>query len=186
MHKDNHKSPLAVAYARALLELANESGRTAVVAGEMQELRQIIDATPMFQDVLADPAISESDREALLKRVFEGRVDTGLLNFLLVLNSHGRVASLAAIAGAFDDLMQAQLGRIEVDVTVAQTLDASQLEAVRQKIGAALKKDPVIQQFLDESIIGGMILRVEDQLIDGSVRTQLAQIRRQMQAAVPR
>jgi F-type H+-transporting ATPase subunit delta len=68
-------------------------------------------------------------------------------------------------------------------VTVASKLSADQLEEVRKKVGAALKKEAVVHQYVDDSIIGGLIVRVQDKLIDASVKTQLAAMRQQLLAA---
>jgi F-type H+-transporting ATPase subunit delta len=75
------------------------------------------------------------------------------------------------------------LGKIEVDVTVAQRLSDAQLEEVRRKVSTALKKDAVVHQYVDEKIIGGLVLRVGDRLIDGSVKAQLDAMRRQLLTA---
>ena len=87
---------------------------------------------------------------------------------------------------AYEDLLDERLGKVEVDVTVAVRLSPDELESVRQRIGAALKKDAVIHQYVDESIIGGMILRVEDRVIDSSVRYQLEAMRKNLLSAAPK
>ena len=69
-----------------------------------------------------------------------------------------------------------------MDVTVAQKLTPDQLEQVRQKVSAALNKDAVVHQYVDDSIIGGLILRVQDKLIDASVKTQIQKLREQLLA----
>ena len=86
---------------------------------------------------------------------------------------------------AFDNLLDIQYGKIEVDVTVANKLNDQELESVRQKVSEALKRDAIVHQYIDESIIGGLILRMNDQLIDGSVRTQLDRMRRQLLSSRP-
>jgi F-type H+-transporting ATPase subunit delta len=186
MHTDNHQSPLAVAYARALLELANESQKAPAIGEELRDVRQIVDSMPDLRQLLADPAISRGERGKLLSDAFAGQVSPLLMNFIHVLSDKGRLAELSAIAGAYDDLLDDLFGKVEVDVTVAQRLSDEQLEGVRQRVGAALKKDAVIHQYVDESIIGGIILRVQDQLIDGSVRTQLKQIKEKILSGRPR
>ena len=77
------------------------------------------------------------------------------------------------------------MGKIEVDVTVAQRLDPGTLEEVRQRISAALKKDAIVHQYVDESIIGGLVLRIEDKLIDGSVLAQLERMKRKLMQSAP-
>ena len=185
MHKDNHQSPAAIAYAKAMLDLANENKSAPTVGQELRDIRQIVDTNPNFAQILSDPAISTEDREKLLRSVFEGKASQLVLNFLLLLNKKGRLKMLAAIGGAYDDLLDEQQGLTEVDITVAESLNAKQLENVKQRIGEALKREAVVHQYVDPSIIGGLILRVQDQLIDGSVRAQLAAMRQRLLAARP-
>jgi F-type H+-transporting ATPase subunit delta len=93
------------------------------------------------------------------------------------------MGKIEEIARAYDELLDERLGKIEVDVTVAQRLGPDQLEQVRRSVSAALKKDAVVHQYVDESIIGGLVLRVQDRLIDASVRAQLEGMRRRMLGA---
>ena len=120
---------------------------------------------------------------------FAGRViDTALrpqvlplvANFLHVMNGHGRTAILGEVAAAYQFLLDQLLGKVEVDVTVARALSDEQLEQVRQKVGQALNKNAVVRQKVDDSIIGGLVLKVGDKLIDASVRSQLQGIKRQL------
>lgn len=186
MHKDNHNSPLAISYATSLLELATEQGKLDETTAELRDLREIVDTNPTFAAFLSDRAIGDMERAEFLKKVFGGRISPLLMNFLLVMNEHERLGQFSAVVGAFDDLLSEKLGKIEVDVTVAQRLTNDQLEQVRKKVSAALKKDAVVHQYVDESIIGGLVLRVQDQLIDGSTRTQLRLMRQQLLSGRPR
>ena len=170
----------ANAYARSLLELGNEQNQTDALGREMAELREILAANPSFGAFLSDPGIGEGERVAAIERIFRGRVSPLLWNFLGVLNAHGRIGQLGQVAEAYDALLEEQRGIIEVDVTVAQRLDAAQLEQVRQRVSQALGKTAVVHQYVDEAIIGGMILRVEDKLIDTSVRYQLQAMRQRL------
>ena len=187
MPHTTHFSPTAFNYARSLLELANEGQQQAEATAEaLRDIRQIIDANPNFGLFLADPAISEAERGAVINRIFGGQISKLLLDFLGVLNEKGRLGMFTEIAGAYGELLEEQLSKVEVDVTVAQRLDAEQLEQVRQRVSSALKRDAVVHQYVDESIIGGMLLRVQDQLIDASVRYQLQTIKDRMLSSIPR
>jgi F-type H+-transporting ATPase subunit delta len=189
MQKDNLHSPVAITYAHALLDLAGQTadmpGGAETIGHELASLRQIMVEEPLVRNLLIDPAISREDRYNLLERVFAGRVSPLLLKFLHVLGDKGRLNMLSSIAGAYQILLDQSLGKVEVDVTVPQRLDAATLEDVRQRIGTALKRQVVIHQYVDEKILGGMLLRVQDKLIDGSVRAQLAAMRERILAARP-
>jgi F-type H+-transporting ATPase subunit delta len=183
MPPTDQTSPLAVAYARSLLELAEERNQMQQMDDELRALRDVIEANPTFRAFLRDPGVGEQERADTLKRVFGGKLSPLVMNFLGVVNAHGRMGKIEEIARAYDELLDERLGKIEVDVTVAQRLGPDQLEQVRRSVSAALKKDAVVHQYVDESMIGGIVLRVQDRLIDASVRAQLEGMRRRMLGA---
>ena len=176
-------NPTAVAYARSLLELANERGPAEEIGREMAGIREVTEQNPTFAAFLADPGIGGTERTATLDKVFRGRVSPLVMNFLGVMNNHGRLKMLGAVAQAFTDLLDEQLGNVEVDVTVAQRRNPDQLAQVRQRVSATLGKNAVVHQYVDPEIIGGLVLRVEDRLIDASVRYQLEAMRERLLAA---
>lgn len=180
MAKSTHSA--AVAYAKSVLDLANAKGQAEQVGAELADLRQVLLENRSFQTFLEDPAVGHEQRARAVNQIFAGRVSPLVKNLLGVMNNKGRLGLLGAVCDAYDDLLEQQLGKIEVDITVASRLSGEQLETVRQRISAALKRDAVVHQYVDESIIGGIIIRVQDQLIDGSVRNQLQAVRRKMLA----
>ena len=179
-------SSVATAYAKPLLELANEQNQAEAIGQELRGLREILESNPTFAEFLSNPGVSEAERAEVLKRTFEGRASPLLFNFLRVLNARGRAGLIAQVSQAYDDLLDELFGKIEVDVTVAQRLTPEELEEVRRRVSQALGKEAVVHQYLDESIIGGLLLRVQDRLIDASVRSQLRSMKHQMMAARPR
>jgi F-type H+-transporting ATPase subunit delta len=181
-----HASPLAVSYAQSVLDLANEKGQAEAVGEELTALKQIVDENPSFREVLTNPSISHEDRSQLLDRIFRNKISPLLFNTLGVLNQHGRLGLLDQMASAYDELIDEQLGKVEVDLTVAQRLTPDQLDQARQRISAAIGRDAVLHQYVDENIIGGVVIRVGDKLIDASVKQQLAAIRQQLLAAAPK
>jgi len=175
----------AVQYAQALLELANEHGQAEQIGAELVQIQQIVEANRSFTLFLADPSIGEAERKRLIEAVFKGRLTPLLMNTLGVLNANGRLALLPQMAVAYQQLLDEQLGKVEVDMTVAHELDPAGLEQARQRIGQALGKNAVVHQKVDDSIIGGMVLQIGDKLIDASVKSQLETMKKQLLAAGP-
>lgn len=173
----------AIAYAKALLELATGKGQAEQIGAELSDIRQVLLENKSFSLYLRDPAISNDARLKVVKSIFGGRVHPLVANTMGVMSGKGRLRDLGAMCDAYDDLLDLQLGKVEVDVTVAQRLSGEDLERVRQRISAAMKRDAVVHQYVDESIIGGIIIKVKDQLIDGSVRKQLETLKKKMLAA---
>ena len=175
-----HFSTLAVTYARSLLELANERGQTEDVANDMGALGQLVEETPSFADFLKDPGIGREERDAALGRVFGGKLNVLADRLLRLMSERGRLGMLPEVVGAFEHLLDEQLGKVEVDVTVAERLGEEELADVRRRVSQALGKDAVVHQYVDAEIIGGMILRVGDRVVDASVRRQLEAMRQRL------
>lgn len=180
-----HASLTAFTYAQSILELANEQQQAEPIGEELASLKQILDENPSVREVFTNPAISAEEREQLLERVFRNNLAPLLFNTLGVLNAHNRLGLISQIAQAYDELLDKQLGKVEVDLTVAQRLDSDQLERARQQISQSLGRDAIVHQYVDEAIIGGVIMRVGDKLIDSSVRSQLAAMRKQLLESAP-
>src|SRR5688572_5842458 len=128
------QSGAAVQYARALLDLANEQKQGEAIGEEMRKIGEIIAENKTLRAFITDPGISAGDRTGLLDRVFRGKVSPLVMNIMGVLNSKGRLRLLPQVVEAYDELLDEQLGKIEVDVTVVQKLDPATLEEVRKRI----------------------------------------------------
>ena len=175
--------PVAAAYAQALIELAEDRGELEPVANDVDALRTLLDEQPEFVRFLRGPGIGPDDRAGLLDRTFKDKATPTLLSVLQVMNKKGRLDKLPQMTTAFERLMDKKLGKIEVDVTVARRLDDDKLNEVRDRVGRALGKQAVVHQYVDESILGGMVLRFGDRVIDSSVRAQLDAMRRRLLSA---
>jgi len=172
---------VASVYARSLFELARELGGDAGVASMGAELREvcgIVRADRRALELFRSPIVDPAKRAASLKRTFGGRVTDTLLNFMLVLNRKGRLAELLAIDDAYDALEQEAFGRVEVDVfTQGGTVDEATKATLAADLRKSLGKEPVLHFYADPAMIGGLKIRIGDQLIDGSVAAQLRRMR---------
>ncbi|MGA2498998.1 MAG: ATP synthase F1 subunit delta [Tepidisphaeraceae bacterium] len=172
-------------YAQAVLDLACARGIERAIATDLASIRQIVHDNHTFAVFLKDPSVSEQDRRKVIDAAFAGRLDVLLLSTLLVMNHKNRLGILVGVADAYQEMLDRKLGNIKVDVTVARELDPAMLEEVRQSISNAIKKNALIHQKVDERIIGGLVIQVEDKLIDGSVKKQLELMKRRLMAAAP-
>ena len=172
---------IARVYAQSLFELAEAAGGDAKISetgDELQAVVGIVEGDPKISEFLRSPIVDRNRRGASLRTVFDGRVSDLLLRFLLVLNDKGRLGRVEDVAAAYEELLNARFGKVEVDVfTVEGSLDDAQLSLLADKVRARLGKEPVFHQYADPSLIGGLVLRVGDQLIDGSVRGRLRGLR---------
>lgn len=180
---DAKPDAVAQVYARGLYELADErGGREGVESalGQLEDVLELARSDARFSEFLASRVLSAAARERSLRAIFDGRADDLIVRFLLVLNDKGRLAHLPAIAAAFDALVQERLGRVEVDVFTAAPIDTAQLGAIRDRLASKLGKDVIAHPYTEPSMIGGIRLRIGDQLIDASIATRLRRMRDQL------
>ncbi len=178
-----HTDALAGVYARSLYELAEDAGgrdKILEVADEIEQVCELALGNRAFREFLSSPIIDRGRRADALRGIFRERVTDLVLRFMLVLNDRGRLGRLESIAGAYDHLVHEAFGRVEVDVFTPGTLDPEQVRSLEQRIGAALSKEPVLYTYTDPDMIGGLKLRIGDQLIDGSVAARLRRIRQSL------
>ena len=181
MSTTKHIDEIASVYAKSLLEVCDKSGGNAVAescASELRELAELVRADRRFAEFLKTPILGEAARLASLDKIIKGKVSDLVYRFVMVLANHGRAGRLADIADAFDAIMQDRLGRIEVDMfTVDGKASEDVIATVKARVRDAFAKDAVLHQYSDPNMIGGVKLRIGDQLIDGSVATQLRNMR---------
>ena len=177
---------LAQVYARSLYELADEAGGQKKILEIAEEIRQICAlarADRKLAEFFASPIIERRARGAALSRIFQDKITDLTLRFLLVVNRKGRLGHLEAINTAYDQLVDESRGRIDVDVYTAAPLSEKQLRHVSERIRHAIDKEPVLHTHTDQSMLGGLKLRIADQLIDGSIVTSLRRMKESLIAS---
>jgi F-type H+-transporting ATPase subunit delta len=178
-----HTDTLAKIYARSLFELCEEAGGRDTIHEVAEELEQVCELArkdPQFRMFLNSPLLEPAARSESLKVILSDRITDLLLRFMLVLNDNKRLSHLQMIEAAFVQLVHEYCGRIEVDVTTAQPMDAATMDAITKQLHDVLGKEPVVHAHVDADLIGGVTLRIGDQLIDGSVATQLRKLEQEL------
>jgi F-type H+-transporting ATPase subunit delta len=183
LRSDAAVTPLGEVYAAALTELALQHQKLDAVARQADGLRELIGQNPDFRRLIANPILDRGQRTGMLQRLFEGRLDDLLYRFLQTVNRKDRLAALPSILAAFDQQVAEHRNQLTVRAHVARPLDDATAGRVADGLGAALGKTVTLQQTLDPSLIGGLRLRIGDQLLDASVASQLERYKRQLIAA---
>jgi len=172
---------VAVTYAKALLGALDGAGQTAVVLPQFDSfVGDVWKRLPDLAGVLSSGLVSPDEKAALIQKAVGGQAAPLLLNFLLVLAKHDRLAALPAIQAAVRSLLDQQRGVVRVKVITADPLEAAQLTQLQQSLTGLLGGTPVLDNQIDPSIIGGIVLRVGDKVLDGSMAAQLQRVREQM------
>ena len=172
-------SKVASRYAQALLDLAIENQVVDAVAGDMKFFRQVCAENRDFELMLASPVVRADKKVAVVKAVFDQFEKLSMM-FVELIAKNGREAMLPEIADAFDTLLKAHLGIIPVTLISARPLDASVKDTILNKIQAQAKGKLEVTEEIDESLIGGFVVRLDDKMIDASVASQLGQLKQRL------
>ena len=143
----------------------------------MKDLQAVIADEPELRTLLASRALTSAERAESLRRIFENHVHDLLLRFMLVVNAKHRLSGLEVILETAAELYDQRQGIMNLEAWVAGDVDTHQLA---DRLGDALGKQVNLATHRDESLIGGLKIRVGDRIIDGSVATQLTSLRRKM------
>ncbi|MCI9143695.1 MAG: ATP synthase F1 subunit delta [Lachnospiraceae bacterium] len=170
-------------YGEALYEIAMESG--ADRAGELMEeircINELLAANPQFDELMKHPGIPKQDKLQVVDNVFKGRVSDELTGLLEVVVSKERYGDLPAIFAYFIARVKEQQKVGMAHVTTAVALREEQRRAVEAKLlETSGYRKMELHYEVDSSIIGGMIIRIGDRVVDSSVRTKLNTLTKQL------
>ncbi len=165
---------LAGRYAIALFDLAQENKQIDVVAASLGIIRQTLDSTPDFKELTTSPLLS---RELASVGVIAAAGGMGLdritTKFLGVLANNRRLSQLPQIIRAYRELAARHRGELTAEVTSAHELDQDQIIQLKKNLRTRFGSDVAVEASVDPQILGGIIVKVGSQMIDGSIRTKL-------------
>jgi F-type H+-transporting ATPase subunit delta len=169
---------IARRYAKALFSLAVEKGRIEPWSDALQALAKAVEDSAELRSLLSNPAFPREARTAIVTRLStELKLDPELAALLQLLGERNRLGGLAGIAAAFRELGDVELGRLRAKVTSAVPLDDASIAAIAEKLSAATKKQVLVERAVDPAILGGVVAQVGSTVYDGSLRTQLEDLR---------
>ncbi len=174
------KHPAVNIYARALLEVAKDADAVEAIGEELVILRDEVLSIPDARVFFESPKINRADKRDVLKKTLKGKISDTVLNFLQVLIDRGRQFQFDQIVEEYLDLVQEYSGKIHVEIGSAVPLDASSKERLVKLLSEKLNKQVTSKERVDETLLGGLTIRVGDTVVDGSLRSRLEEIREQI------
>lgn len=172
---------LAKRYARALLEVAKERNEIDRVENELHAVARLWATVPELRLVLGDPARSRAEKQSILEKLFAARVSHVVLRFLAIVLEKGRFARIEEIAAIYDELSDELQGIARARVTSAMPLEPGERDALVARLRKFTERPNVIlDEKVDPDLLGGVIVRIGDQVIDGSVRGRLRALRERL------
>lgn len=172
---------IARPYAKAAFEYALANSNVADWANALDFAAQVASNKDVAA-VISNPALSSEEKGNVLLKIGEGKVSDKVENFIKLLARNHRLEALPAIKQRFEVLKAEYEKAAEVEVISANPLSDEQLQRLVEKLTAKLGRKVNIETRIDESLIGGLVIRADDMVIDGSVRGKLDKLSESLRA----
>ena len=173
---------VARVYAQALFDAAREAGAVEQVRRELSDFVAALAASAPLRKVLADPQIETRAKTRVLAEVTRGGQQL-LANTLQLMLDRGRFAAVPELNQAYDALAIVEEGVVEVEVISAAELSPETEKKIAARVQEATGRRVEMARRVDPDILGGLVLRIGDIIVDGSVKARIRQLRRRLATA---
>jgi F-type H+-transporting ATPase subunit delta len=170
---------IAVVYARSLFEAALDADKLDVVREQLGQFADAVDGDRELQVFFFSPYFSTQEKKDGLNRAVEGAEDL-FLNFLELLLENHRMPAIFRIRRNYDSLWEAHNRLLPVEVTSAVELDEETVRSIGDRIAEQTGRKVELSAHVEPDILGGIVVRVGNQVLDASIRNRLETLRKQV------
>ncbi len=168
-------------YASALADVVVKSGETEIVRNELKTWEELVNSNANLQEAFANPSIAHLSKEKVLESLLEKAKPTKTTaNFLRVLLRNSRLTELGQINEKLASVLEERSGVVSANVTSARPLSESEKTDLQTNLAKLTGKQVKLNFDINEEIIGGVITRIGSTVYDGSVKTQLENLKEQL------
>ena len=160
-------------YAKAFYEYADKKNSLEKISKDLLFINNTLEGSKELRSVLKSPVIKKDKKQEIIKDLFEEKIDRESLNFLNFIIEKNREDSLYGITNRFMRLSDEHAGILNAKVTSAVELDDAQKLSIKKRLEDYTNKSVRLSFALDRKVIGGFIVKIEDTVIDASVKHQL-------------
>ncbi|HAV30581.1 MAG TPA: ATP synthase F1 subunit delta [Planctomycetaceae bacterium] len=179
--EDPSVDSIARVYADALLDAVGKEQQSELISELESFVQDVLPRNAEFQRLLNSAAVSRDDKLSLIERVLGDRGSAVLVNFLKVLARHGRLDILGPICRQVGLQSELRAGRRRVQVVSAIPATPALHKLVQESLSKSLDFTPIVEWSVDESLVGGLRIRVGDTVYDGSLRSRLRQMQQRVE-----
>lgn len=165
-------------YASALFQLADETGRVDAVASDLAAIASLISSSDDLARMISSPGLSRQDQNNAMSAVLnKAGADDLVVKFIGVIAENGRLFALPQIIDRFLADLAARRGEVSAEVVSATPLDAKLEDEVKKAVSRVAGSDKIsLSMRVDESLIGGLVVRIGSRMIDTSIKTKLTKL----------
>lgn len=163
-------------YAIALYEVAESKGKVQEYLQDLREICEIIDTNKEFYEVIKHPQIGTKQKKQTFINIFKGKIDEELLSFLLILIEKDRILFLREKLNQMEKVDLEHKNTFKGIVKTTVPLKEEEFNTLISKLESKYNKHIILDQLIDSSILGGIYVRVNNDVIDGTVKSKLEEL----------
>lgn len=171
-------------YADALLRAIGDTTMLEEISEELRAMARVVETNAQFRAFLEGPNVPTDKKHALVAKAFKGKVHQIVMDFVALLLDKHRIDHLGEAAKQFQRLVEERRNQLRVNITTAFTLPVDMADRLKRALDQVTGKDCILESKVDPGVIGGVVAIIGDRVIDGSVRTSLADMRKELLDAV--
>ncbi len=172
--------PLVKGYAEALFQVAKAEGKLDPIEEELTHLLNSLESNAELKEFLSDPQISSEGKKSALLKIFGEKVSPIILHWVNLVVDQGRQRRLPLMIETFFSLAQEAREKVTAEIITSIPLSEDLLHRLEEELSKATKKQVFLKPLVDESILGGVIVKLENKVFDGSIKHRLEEIKREM------
>ena len=175
---------IANRYAEALFQLSEEENISKEIYSELHDVVQLVKENKDLDNVFKSPLVAKNEKIDLIEALFNEKINNNLKNFLKILVEKGRISSLQSIELTFKELLNEKHNILEGTVISAVSLTTEKVKELEETLSKKYNKNITLENKVDKSILGGVLVRLGNIQIDGSVKTRLDNIKDQLSQVI--
>ncbi|MEJ2054375.1 MAG: ATP synthase F1 subunit delta [Calditrichaceae bacterium] len=173
-------SRVAKRYSKALFQLGKEEQKLEQLENDLKQIKELLDKSENFRVFITNPLVDNNEKANIMSELFKGKLSLSGYNFLQLLARKKRSSILPAIIEEFHRMLLEHRSIIEGDLVSVVDLNENQEKQIRENIEKMTGKSVFFKKYHDPSLIGGFIVKIEDVIIDNSIRFQLNKLRERL------
>ncbi len=167
-------------YAEALYEVALELDKLEEFKEEIKAISQVLENEPKLKTIFEHPKLSKNEKKDIVDSIFKGRVSQEVLNLCYILVDKGRETHLADVSEEYIKLSNEKQGIVEAVAITAVHMNDEEMKKLEDKLSKNLGKKVLLSNVIDSTVIGGVLVKIGDKIIDASIKGRFEDLYKDM------
>lgn len=175
---------IADRYAQALFEVGEETQTTSELYQELKQLVDILNENKDLYNFLKSPLIGRDDKKNVMKNIFENQLSKNMNNFLKIVIDKDRISVIENIQESYKSLLNDKNNILEGTAITAVSLNEKEIKDLEKNLSTKYNKNVTLTNVVDETILGGVLVKLGNEEIDGTIRTRLSKMKKQLSQVI--